>query len=288
MPVKTLLIVDIDNTLFDWVRFWRASFGALVDSILSSAAGLERRRLLNEIQQVHRQRGTSEYAFVLQDLRPLLTEFGVLPADEQRAIQAYREARPATLELYPGVRDTLAAIKSKGARIVGFTESTSFHVAYRLAKLRLDGIIHAVYSPPDHPIPRDVDLSVVRTRDASEYGLKFTRHEIVPSGFKKPDAALLERILAREGVAASDAVYVGDSLWSDMAMAQKASVLDVYAAYGRTKADDAASLLLAVTHRTDEELAAHAAAVIVPTITLHESFSELTNYVEFRKGVSCR
>ncbi len=283
MPVKSLLIVDIDNTLFDWVRFWRASFGALVDSLLLSSAGLNRARLLAEIRLVHQRVGTSEYAFILQDLRPLLSGYGIGPAEEQNAIQAYREARAVNRELYPGVRDTLMSIKADGARIVGFTESTGYHTADRLMKLNLDGVLEAVYSPPDYPIPVGVELVHVRTRGPSEYELKITRHEMLPRGFKKPNPALLESILDREGVKATDAVYVGDSLRRDVAMAQRASVLDVYAEYGHIGIADAAEFLLAVTHWSDDEVAAPDAAIIIPSITLRKSLSELTSYVEFRK-----
>ena len=288
MPIKTALIVDVDNTLLDWVRFWRASFGALVDSVLASAPGLERAHLLDAIRTIHRRVGTSEYAFVLQDLRPLLHQYGVGPAEEERAIRAYRDARETSLELYPGVLDTLQAIKADGNRVVAFTESTWYHTANRLATLGLDGVIDAIYSPPDYSIPESVDLAVVRRRPPSEYRLKLTRHEVVTGGFKKPDPALLKWILEHERVHASDAVYVGDSLLRDVGMAQNAGVLDVYAEYGRAGTADAAAFLLAVTHWSDEELAAARTNTIVPTITLHESFSELTSYVQFEKGVSCR
>lgn len=148
MPIKSILIVDVDNTLFDWVRFWRASFGALVDSVLASAPGLERPRLLHEIRRIHRRVGTSEYAFILQDLRGVTREYGFGPADELRAIQAYREARTRSAELYPGVREFLMTIKARGTRILGFTESTGYHTVDRVAKFGLDGLLEAIYSPP--------------------------------------------------------------------------------------------------------------------------------------------
>jgi len=284
MHIKSVLIIDVDNTLFDWVRFWRASFGALVDSILASAPGLDRQRLLEEIRRIHRRVGTSEYAFILQDLRPVTGEFGIGPAEEQRAIQAYRDARALTLELYPGVRDTLLAVKAQNGRIVGFTESTGYHTADRLAKLGLDGVVDAIYSPPDYSIPQSVDITRIRTREPSEYHLKRTRHELVPGGFKKPDAVLLGSIMAREEVRPADAVYVGDSISRDVAMAQRASVLDVYAEYGRAGVAEVAAFLLAVSHWTDDELAAAYSKAVLPTITLHESLSELLTYVAFQKG----
>lgn len=107
---------------------------------------------------------------------------------------------------------------------------------------------------------------------------------MVPGGFKKPDPVLLESIMVRERVRPADAVYVGDSLSRDVAMAQRASVLDAYAEYGRAGVGDAAEFLLAVTHWNDEELAAARSDTVVPTITLRQSLSELTNFVDFQRG----
>lgn len=285
---RSALIADIDNTLFDWLHFWQAAFGAMVESILSSAPDLSRDRLLEEVRTIHRRFGTAEYAFLLQDLRPLLSSFGVGEDGERRAIQAYREAREATLHLYPDTKTVLTAVKRRGSKIIGFTESTGFHTMYRIRKLGLDGTIHAVYSPPDHAIPSGVDISAVRTREPLRYTLEHTRHEVVPDGFKKPDPVLLETILTREGIRTEDAVYVGDSLVRDVAMAQGARVLDAYAQYGKRSVTGAAELLLSVSHWSDAEIAAHTAVPVVPSIVLDTSLTQIFGYVQFGRFADAR
>jgi len=284
MWTKSALIVDIDNTVFDWTHFWKEAFGALVESVLESSPGLDRQRLLDEIRSVHQRVGTSEYAFILQDLRPLLLTFGFDAAAEKRAVQAYRDARSVTLQLYPEVSRTLRSVKARGARIIAFTESRSYHTMYRVSAFGLDGVLDAVYSPPDHVIPSEIDVASVRSRDPASYRLKYTRHEIVPTGFTKPDPEVLKTILEREGLAARDAVYVGDSLDRDIAMAQAAGVLDALAEYGHPTSTASIDLLLAVTHRGDEEIASSRPRT-TPTISLFQSIAELNDWICFERSI---
>jgi FMN phosphatase YigB (HAD superfamily) len=104
----SVVITDLDNTLFDWVETWFRSFTALVDRLVIDS-GVEREQLLDEIRDVHQRHGTSEYAFLIEELPSLK----VLHPDDDLArlydgaIHDFRKARKASLKLFPGVMETL-------------------------------------------------------------------------------------------------------------------------------------------------------------------------------------
>jgi len=112
---KKVLITDLDNTLYDWVEIWFQSFSAMLDAILS-LTGFDAIELKKEIRQVHRKHGTSEYAFVLQEVPPLKSFARDQPVEKvfNSAITAFRQARSENLHLYPTVRNTLELLKDVG------------------------------------------------------------------------------------------------------------------------------------------------------------------------------
>src|SRR5687767_11491200 len=100
-PVS-LLITDLDNTLFDWFETWHASFTAMLRRT-AEISGVPVETLEAEWKSVHQRHGTSEYAYALEELPSLRARH---PQTEIRstyndAVEAYREARAQTLRLYP-------------------------------------------------------------------------------------------------------------------------------------------------------------------------------------------
>ena len=135
-PVKSALITDLDNTLFDWVDLWVRCFGAMFLKIVE-ISGVDPSELKKEIKTVHQKHGTSEYSFLIDELPSLRQKFpGEKLLDRFRpAIEIYREQRRANLKLYPTVAETLLQIKGSGAKVVGYTESMAFYSNYRVRRL---------------------------------------------------------------------------------------------------------------------------------------------------------
>jgi beta-phosphoglucomutase-like phosphatase (HAD superfamily) len=76
-----------------------------------------------------------------------------------------------------------------------------------------------------------------------------------PKGEKKPNPRVLLDIVNEVGQRPEDAIYVGDSLMKDVAMAQQAGVTDVFARFGQVSDRLEYQQLLRVTHWTDEDVA---------------------------------
>lgn len=132
------LITDLDNTLYDWVAVWHASFSAMLASLLASS-GVDQSELEREIRMVHQKYGTSEYAFLIQEL-PILAERH--PGEDlaevyAEAINAYRTARRDTMAAYPTVVKTLERIRDYRCTVVAYTESMAFYSNDRIRRLGL-------------------------------------------------------------------------------------------------------------------------------------------------------
>src|SRR3546814_18888 len=137
-PIRSVLITDVDNTLFDWVNVWHAAFSAMLAELLRLSR-LDEATLLSEIRKVHQRVGTSEYAFLIGELDVLRGQAGGTPMLDfyAPAIDAFRAARQQTLEFYPGVLATLEELRRRGTLLVCYTESMAYYSQYRFSKLGL-------------------------------------------------------------------------------------------------------------------------------------------------------
>jgi FMN phosphatase YigB (HAD superfamily) len=285
-PIKKILITDLDNTLFDWVGLWYACFAPMMQKI-AEIAGIDREQLKPHIKAVHQKHGTSEYAFLLEELQPVIAPRSTtarLLDMFAPAVDVFRENRRKHLALYPTVAETLLKVRGAGAMLIGYTESMGFYSNYRVRRLGLDGVFHELFSPRDHDIPRNMTREQIRKYPAAHYELKFTKHSHTPTGSLKPDAVVLRAIIDKVGGAPEECVYVGDSLFKDVPMAQQVGVADVWAKYGEAQHKPEYTLLREVTHWTAADVQRETkfkAQHVNPSIILHHSFSELLTFFRF-------
>ena len=285
----TVLVTDMDNTLFDWLGMWQAAFGAMLEHLIADS-GVPRATLEAEFFAIHQRHGTTEYAFAIQELPSLRARHAPdaedLPRRYAAAIDAYRVMRRRTLALYPGVRETLRAVRAAGALVIAYTESRAYYADYRVRTLELDGALDYLYSLPDHALPEGVTASQIRRYPPEHYRLRSTVARHTREGTWKPDASVLRDILSDVGAEPAEAVYVGDSLIKDVTMAQAAGVLDVFARYGDVRSRPGYDLLRRVTHWSPAMLARSEGireADVRPTHVLGDGFAELLDHVEFRR-----
>jgi phosphoglycolate phosphatase len=283
MKNVSFLITDLDNTLYDWFDAWYKSFRAML-TVLVETSGIKEEVLIPEIKKVHEQHGTAEYLRLIQEIPSLAAKH---PGEDvtkihARATQAYRDARQQNLRLYPSVLDTLKAIKSKGAFIVGYTESQSFYSEYRVRTLGLDGVIDCLYSSPTHDLPDNLPPDQEHFYPFSYDKLERTARRRTPKGAVKPSPDVLLTILKDLRADKEETVYVGDDKSKDIVMAQAAGVTDVHAAYGVVHSKKDYDLLRAVTNWPKEQVEKQKRdSTIIPSHELRSSFSELLNLFNF-------
>lgn len=283
--IVSVVITDLDNTLYDWVDIWYKSFKAMLDQLVKES-GIDQETLIKDFKAVHEKHGTSEYAFSIEELLSLKAKYGEtdLTTRFEAAIQAYRSARKEAMRLYPGTLEALETVKDSGTLLVGYTESMTFYTNSRLRKLGLDRIFDYVYSPPDHELPDGKTTKEIRCYPAEYYSLRRTTARRTPKGELKPNPKILLDILKETGATPREAIYVGDSLMKDVLMAQKAGVRDVWAKYGIAQNREEYELLRKVTHWTLEDVEREKklrVEDVKPSIVLEKGLDNLIGEFDF-------
>ena len=255
-----LVITDLDNTIYNWVDYYVPSFNAMVKE-LSRLTGIDGRALRESFKRVHQKHKTTEYAFSIQELDVLADINAEMTVPEilqkyDSVIRAFRSTRKKTLRLYDGVKETLEMMRSKGRKIVGYTDAMMFYTVYRIKELGVEQLFDGLVALCDHGVPSSVRLGDVRYYENAERyrtSILFKR-ELEPS-IVKPNPEGLKEILRYFGLQPTEAVYVGDSLHKDIYMAQRCGIHDVYAEYGRQYDPDHYRQLVEITHWTEEDVA---------------------------------
>ncbi len=281
------LIIDLDNTIFDWFAVWYASFEPIFSEIIR-VTGRSPAEIEADIRKVHASRRTSEYTFLLEEVAALadlraLDDIRVLFKD---AVEASQKGRDRNLRLYPSVFACLWDLKKKGVQIVAYTESMRFYSAYRLKRFGLDGVIDYLFSPEDHDLPQGVSPSKMRRLPDEFYELQVTEVRHTPPRELKPNPKVLLDIIRAVGAKPGKCAYVGDSLFKDVAMARDAGVFDIHAKYGESQSKPEYALLQRVSHWTEEDVQREATIAakghsFEPSACLKDSFAEIFIYCEF-------
>lgn len=234
VPRFRAVVTDLDNTLYSWVDYIVPSLEAMVASLVATT-GLPRVRIVQALKAVYSKYESNEYPFAIQEsgiFQPYEADFDsfnalvVTPARE-----AFRAARDKYLRPYPGVRETLDALRGRGLRVVGLTDAPRNAAELRLKHLRLDGHFDALYTLPGYPLPENVDAEIKRKEEAGHYRSRTPVVEL-PHDAEKPSAGGLARILRDFRLRAAEVIYVGDNVKKDMPVAEACGALGVWAEYG--------------------------------------------------------
>lgn len=191
--MKRALLVDIDDTVVDWIGPARDAVIASVATHRALAGADPERvadRFLEIVEETHALWMAGELSvdgLRAERIRRLVAESGAeLEDGEAEALAAiYREAYLAARRAVPGARELLAEIRRCGARIVAVTNNL---VAEQEDKLRHTGL-------RDH-----FDALVISEA----------------AGVNKPDPRIFELALEAAGASPSEAVMLGDSWANDV------------------------------------------------------------------------
>lgn len=281
------IIADFDNTLFDWYQMWYKSSNAMINKIVE-ISGIENDALLEEIRKVHQQYGTSEYSFLIQEIKALSKGLNrkELLSKYNEAIKVYKFERKKNLKLYPKVRRTLNKLKAAEIQIIVYTESKDYYSKKRLKALKLDGIVDHIFFPKEKIKP-GIKVHQFRSRSQEEYTLQYTKSHLLPKDDKKPNPKTLTDILKKLSLKKEEVLFVGDSLMKDISMANDAGVLSVWAKYGAHPNPEEYQLLQKVSHWTDQDIEREKEirkrTDIRPDYVLENHFGEIFNYIKINK-----
>ncbi|XLP07380.1 HAD family hydrolase [Alteromonas marina] len=250
--MKKLLVTDLDNTLYDWVAFFAQSFKAMLDKT-HEITGIPTSKLISDFKKIHQYHGNTEHPFSVIELDCIKEYYGtedrnILLSKLDDALHAFNSTRKNILSCYEGVFDTLQELNSRGILIVGHTEAPVRNSLYRLEKLGIKKFFKHLYTPRDK-FHDELDERTLSWLAEHESTLRLlTKDEL------KPNPQLLIDICEKEKVSVEEAVYIGDSIVKDISMANDAGVTSVWAEYGKQHSPDYWSLLVSITHWTDEDV----------------------------------
>src|SRR5690348_8536444 len=107
----SLVIIDLDNTVYDWLTAFVPAFYAMVREA-APLIGIDEDELLDDLQVVHRKHGDSEHPFALLETRAVQRTFAQKSQEQvaqflDPAFHAFNRMRKQNLRLYEGVHETL-------------------------------------------------------------------------------------------------------------------------------------------------------------------------------------
>lgn len=283
-PHISLVVTDLDNTLYDWVTFFVSSFYRMVDSA-TELLGVERETLLDQLQAVHKHYHDSEYPFALLETEIVRARFAGSTRLELKqrldpAFHAFNEARDQSLRLYSHVHETLAHLRSAGTVVVGHTEASAPNAFFRLRKLECLPFVSRLYAlehlGEDHPV---IEKNL-RFQDDRE------RVHFLRADQRKPNPAILLTICQEYGVSPFEVLYVGDSISRDIGMAKEAGTWSAFAEYGLRYDKTLWTKLVRVTHWSDEDVrrneeARRMYAHVKPDVVLNDHFGQILEHFSF-------
>lgn len=210
-PIR-LVVFDFDDTLYDWIGHFVPALEAMIGTA-APLLGIDADDLRLELKAVHKRYGNTEQPFALLETDSAHRLYGERTRDEQRqalapAFTAFDRVRADTLRLYDDVVPAFERLRDDGVSLAGYSTAPSVNLAKRIKLLDIAGFFSRIYASPftGKPFPGP--------RTSSESGL-----EIIEMDRPKPDPDAVERITLDFGVAHSEALFVGDSVASDIAPA---------------------------------------------------------------------
>ena len=292
-----LIVLDVDNTLFDWVTYYINSMESLFEAV-HSITKIPITVLKTEAQEVFATNESTEYPFVIQELPSVVAyyqfdigkmlEEAVAPARE-----AFLKTSKKYLKLYPGVKRTLSEIRQKyvGVPLVALTDAPRYIAMWKLNKLGILEFFDAVYGLGDPLIPicsttKKIKISqdiLTKHLQRHQFGFK-GKVRVLPAEYEKPgtrgfktilmDYNLDENLEDRKGV-----VFVGDNLKKDSLLGQKLGVRTAWAKYGVV--DDAQLMDRLNSFSPQKNIAKNISTTVSADIKVEATFEKFSDLLDF-------
>lgn len=259
----SLLVCDIDNTVFDWVSYYVHALEPMFDKV-AEIVPVPREQVIREAKKVFEHHDSIEYPFLVQELPSIRKYYGnnvdrlldeaVRPAREVFLQQAALYLRP-----YKDVMGALQEVRRRfpSLPIVALTDAPRYVAMWKLNKL---GILHefsAVYGLPDPVLPTAPEIGRVLVEQKillkhvskSSFGFK-GKIRILPEDYEKPGTRGLKTVLMDYNLDDDPAtrhqvLWVGDNLKKDVGLGRQLGVCTVWARYGTIIAPELKQRLIA-------------------------------------------
>ena len=192
MTIKAVLF-DLDGTLYDRDRLAAALFEEQYDAFAADLRGLSRERFLRDAHEMD----DHGYGVKEDGYRTLVRRWRLDEALAERLVAHFWDRYDAHCQLSDDVRGALAELRARGLKLGIVTNGVSTRQRRKIAALGLATAFDAILVSEEE-------------------------------GVRKPDAEIFRRALARCGVAAHEAMFVGDHPVADVEGAHRAGLVAVW------------------------------------------------------------
>jgi len=250
-----ILLTDIDNTLYDWSKFFAPSFRGMLHA-LAKRLDTSFEQLSQEFKEVYAKHDSLEYVFSIQELKSVR---GLSQSERYDIVRvgrgAFRVVQKFHLKPYDGVVRGLEWLHLQGHQVICVTNSPLYLAQMRLYELKLDRFIDGLVAwegidPPKNNFnPKYVTgkkRKHTRIKKFSTYTKEHSKPNIVPYELaiklaQQPNGCFWS---------------IGDSLLKDLEPAAKLGIRTIWAEYGSrfdptTKNNQT---LLGITNWSSEEV----------------------------------
>ncbi|MDA4845253.1 HAD family hydrolase [Hoeflea poritis] len=252
---KHVVLADIDNTLYDWGRFFAPSFRAMCHA-LSRELNLPFDDLVSDFRSVYSHHDSLEYAFSIQELNSVKR---LSSREVENLVRigrgAFSKVQKFHLKPYPGVQEGLEFIHKHGHLLFCVTNSPLYLAQKRLFELRLDKYVSGIVAWEGIGPSEAVNVKYVsgskRKRTRIELVATFHKSESKPNPY--PYTLALDMLPKDVG----QIWAIGDSRNKDLSPASSLGIQTIWAKYGavfdpQTKDNQT---LLQITNWSNEEVA---------------------------------
>lgn len=252
----SLLLIDLDNTLYNWVDYFGNSFRGMIHA-LSREMQKDEDELKSAFKKIYKEAGTLEYSFIIQKL-PFIEKYS--HEEKNRIIEfgklIFSIVRSKNLIPYSGVKETLKDLSLDGVLIVAVTNAPAYFAEARLKQLYLDNYIYGLAAWENSEIPADeyTDNIIKRNEDGFYLSKHIKRRWCFSKEELKPNPFAYLTVINDLKQSHKNTYVIGDSIYKDLNPAHEIGATTIWAKYGTTFEEKNFNTLLEMTHWDENKI----------------------------------
>jgi len=223
--MKKALILDLDNTLYNWMDAYANSFREQT-IFLCKSLDVKEDVILRDFKNIFKKYNSVEVPNAVYQLS--IWNTCNLSEQESKYIQEkslkiFLESWKKNIKLFPKVEEALNWARDLGFLIFAYSDAFAFWIDFRLSTLNIQKYFDNIFAMTDNKIS-DSDIVI-----NSERHCEIT---FVDPSEMKPNTLILRRILDEYEIKKEHAYFVGDSKTKDIRTARQIGICDIWAKYG--------------------------------------------------------
>lgn len=262
--IRKVIILDLDNTLYDWNDAYTISFMSLVN-LHHELFSISEKDVIVNFKKYFKKQGTLEilptldYMITYPNNHLNETELKILA---NKSCQFFLDAWKKNISLYEGVYEAIKTLKSNDIKIIAFSDASMFWATYRLRCLKILSAFDKIYAPLDN-----IKLPDCIINNPQKY-------RVIDKQRRKPNTSVVEEIIKCYDIDCQNVFMLGDNLNKDIECASNTGINSIWARYGTKHSSNSGKLLRNITPWTKTDTS----SLISPDYTI-DNFIELIKIV---------